>query len=525
MLIRPKAAGTNAKSRARAASPMVVAASRDVRLHAPARPWSVFHDVILSAAIFILAAIACGRVYRFPFDDEVFTLNLIRALHLRDMPGFFLNDGDVNPPLSYLLFYSGSAIGVGAAGLRWISLACTAGALAIWHWLTLSSLDEEIPVSTRLLIAVVFGLTPMALGQGDAMRWYPPFALAVAAAFLLYLRSPRRWMLGGIAMGIAADISFVAILPLLSICFHRYVVERKFLWKEDAAFFAFAGLLAIPGFISFAEFMLYFPLAPQLVPGVLKRVGITLLGFFGGCTLSLGQFWIEAPAIAAIAYLSYLAIVATPPASRARTLSIVVLLTTAGPALFTLIGFAEPRGYLFLAPMVSALVSLGIVYALENSLQLAPAACTALIVCAVSVCSHLRASDSPFKRNAAIPFRELIDFVRTNARGSTEVLTMEPTTAYELAGTAGLCIGEFEPSADSWYRNSCAAPKPQTVIVIKGYPLDRDDPVWRAKVEQAIAGKRPIAQAQFGQDQDADLKSWLTGAPLPRSLIEAVIYR
>jgi hypothetical protein len=37
--------------------------------------------------------------------------------------------------------------GTPVAGLRWVSTACTAGALAIWHWLTLRSLDEPVPDS------------------------------------------------------------------------------------------------------------------------------------------------------------------------------------------------------------------------------------------------------------------------------------------------------------------------------------------------------------------------------------------
>jgi hypothetical protein len=125
------------------------------------------------------------------------------------------------PPLSYLLFASALMAGTPVAGLRWVSTACTAGALAIWHWLTLRSLDEPVPDSTRLLIAVLFGLTPMAVSQGDALRWYPLFTLTVAITFLIYLRSSHRWFLSTITLGLCADTCFLAILPLAALLVHR----------------------------------------------------------------------------------------------------------------------------------------------------------------------------------------------------------------------------------------------------------------------------------------------------------------
>ncbi len=93
-------------------------------------------DQLGSVAIFIGVVLAAGRVYRFPFDDEITTLSAIKDISAHaGIARLWANRNEMNPTLSHLIFYAGSTIGLRTVSLRWISLGCTAGALAIWRWI------------------------------------------------------------------------------------------------------------------------------------------------------------------------------------------------------------------------------------------------------------------------------------------------------------------------------------------------------------------------------------------------------
>jgi hypothetical protein len=287
----------------------------------------------------------------------------------------YLLDGNVTKPaLSYLLFSSALMAGIPLVALRWISIACTASALAIWHWLTLSSLNEPLPDSIRLLIAVLFGLTPMAISQGDALRWYPLFTLTVAGAFLIYLTSAHRWFLSAITLGLCADTCFLAILPLSALLVHRYVIEQKFRWSEDLRFLLIGGVVAAPGAITFINILRGggWP-SSEFTPGFLRRIFDTSLGFFGAVTLGLSQAWIDVIAIVATVYLARSAL-RGPIKSPANRLCVLVLVTAGAAAIFTMIGLSKPRAYLYLAPMFSALTAVGVVRSIRSSPRLGTAA-------------------------------------------------------------------------------------------------------------------------------------------------------
>jgi hypothetical protein len=484
------------------------------------RPWL---DIVLSVSIFIAVSVACGRIYRFPFDDEIYTLRFVGNPHISNLPSYFLFTNDPTPPLTYLVYYGAVLGGFDQSALRWICIGYVAIALAIWHWLTLTMIEASKPV--RLLIAILFGLVPLALSQGDALRWYPMLTLAVAVAFFCYLRFPRRWYLSGIAFGLIGDVSFLAVLPLASVLFHRYAIERKFSWKEDLAFLSLGSLVAVPGFIAFGHIFSHQDLTKHFTNGLLRRMTETTLGFFGGVTLGVSQAWLVALVIAATIFLAYGAMVATRENQSARSFCSLVIITAASAAIFTMIGFSEPRGYLFLAPMVTAITSIGIASAMQTSPRVTAVAYAALLVTAISVAGNLRSSNTPFKRNAVIPYGEVIDFARSNQHGKTAVVTMDACTAYLLSSHPEFCVAEYEVYRNGWLDSSCPAGDGiDTVIVVKGDPLDENNPHWRDRVAEFIRGKQAIAQAHFGHDDDAHLKSRLSGRHLSPSLLDAVIY-
>ena len=91
--------------------------------------------------------------------------------------------------------------------MRLCSLAMTAAALVLFQllvltWIAQRNRKPNTP-ATRLIAVLLFSLTPLAVDQGDALRWYPPFALAVALFVTLYLapRSGLTRLWSGAALG------------------------------------------------------------------------------------------------------------------------------------------------------------------------------------------------------------------------------------------------------------------------------------------------------------------------------------
>ncbi len=486
----------------------------------------ISYDLGLSLSIFVLASLAAGRIYRWPFDDEVFTLQVIARYPFVDLAKRLLNGMDVHPPLSYMLFSVGFHAGMSAQQLRWISLACTAGGLGIWHWLTLESIDDgrPLPVAARLLIAMLFGLSPMALSQGDALRWYPPLTLLSAITFLVYLRSDR-WYLSGVSLGLAADVESLAIVLLFAIVVHRYLFDRKIRWREDATFALTTGISAIPSLITFVNILEQHSVAPQLTAGLSRRLLDTGLGFFGGVTLGLPQAWVVLLAAIATGYSTYFAIVFAKKNRFAQRILCLTLVVAAEDALLTLAGLSEPRAFLFLTPMITSVAAIGLAAAMVSLPELSAYMYALPLVASLFVIGSLRRTTTPFKRNSAIPFDEVIDFVKTNERGYTVILTSDLTVAFSFS-EPGICAELYQPWDSQWREPRCGGmDRIETVIVVKGAPLNEQDLGWRAGMARATFDKQLLARAHFGRDDDAGLKSRLTGVRLSPAILDAALYR
>jgi len=83
------------------------------------------------------------------------------------------------------------------------------------------------------------------------------------------------------------------------------------------------------------------------------RAALTdLLGFFGGDALGISQAWIVAPAVIVFAIAAASAIDRREPGKPVHLL----LLMLSGPAFMALAGFATPRSFLYLAPVVAGLM-------------------------------------------------------------------------------------------------------------------------------------------------------------------------
>ena len=153
-------------------------------------------------------------------------------------------------------------------------------------------------------------------------------------------------------------------------------------------------------------------------------------------------------------------------------------------------------------------------------------ACGAILVTGIAVAGNLQHSRHPFKRQVMVPFDEVIEFVHANESGTTADLTSDVTVDFLLAGERQLCVMRFEVWDGQWATLQCSlAPHLDTIIVIKGYPLDEQTPQWKNMVTRMLSGKTYVAEAAFGIDDDAELKRWLTRKPLSRTILSGSVYR
>jgi hypothetical protein len=318
-------------------------------------------DLLSTVVLFVSAGLLTGRVWRFPFDDEIYTLTLIEQQSARALLTVLPATRDVHPPLSYLVFHALYQLGLTDAGMRLCSLAMTALALLLIQVLVLTWITERdrtiVSPPTRLIAVLMFGLIPIAVSQGDALRWYPLFALQIALFVTLYL-APRRdatrlW--SGVALGLAGSTNFLAFLMVLALMVYRYVLQRQFRWPFDLTYWLLAGGTAVLGL-----YTAYWVLAHRLgqidtqFGSVLKSLPLDLLGFFGGDALGVSQAWLVAPTVAIFA----LAIISAIDRKRPGNPAHLPLLMLAATATMVLAGFAKPRSFLYLAPVVAALLTL-----------------------------------------------------------------------------------------------------------------------------------------------------------------------
>jgi hypothetical protein len=495
---------------------------------AAARAYAV--DVAGAVFLFVAASLTAGRVWRFPFDDEIYTLSTIERMSPLELLALFPARFDVHPPLSYLLFSGLQHLGAGASGMRLASLAMTALALALFHLSALTWMArgrEPIQLVNRLIALVLFGLCPLAVSQGDALRWYPLFAALFALFVTLYLagRNDAARLCSAVALGLAASTNLLAGPVALAFALYRYALQKRFAWRFDTAFWLItlaAGSLSVysAGALLFARFG---QVGSQLGNGILRAVLTDALGFFGGDALGLGQAWIVVPALA----IGALALYASSDRKRPSAPVHLLLLMLAAAALTIVPGFAKPRSFLYLAPVMTLLVVIYLDGLLRRG-QIGRALAATAVLAAVNVAAiaNISHNDHPFKRNAVIPYQSILDFIGANGSGQVLVVSTDPVIPWMLNHRAGAACASYFFAA----RNCLGAgARYDSVILVRGHSDKSASAATMRKFGESlaplIAGRQKIATMQAGHDEDAALKSRLTGVALDAAILTVDLYR
>lgn len=476
-----------------------------------------------------------GRVWRFPFDDELNILSPPECCHsTTELLTYYLKAGDIHPPLSFLLFHALQNLGLSESALRLCSIAMTALALALFQLIALTLVacrsGAAVSLATRLVTLILFGLSPLAIGQGDAIRWYPLFAMLVSLFVTLYLfggnRVARLW--SAVPLGLAASTDFIAIIVFAPFALYRYGLQRQFRASFDFVFglvvLLFAGLGIVSAYSVFAT-RLDQVIHTEFGHGVVEAVMSNVLGFFGGYGVGISQAWIIVPAVVIVAVAAFSEIDRTQPANPVHLFLLMLVAT----ALMVFPGFAKPRSFLYLAPVLAVPLTLYL-DRLARLVQTGRVMLLAALIFAPSVgtIANINFGTHPFKRNLVIPYQTIIDFIQVNKSGSVLVISTDLVSVWLLRQQRDRddrCVSYFL-SDDECLTSGRGY---DSIIVIAGYSERSADTTFMRRFDSALerlmAGRKKVATIHVGVDEDATMKSWLTGVLLDKNILTVDLYQ
>jgi hypothetical protein len=500
-------------------------------------------DLASSLILFLAACLMVGRVWRFPFDDELITLTAAQSHSVLDLMGYFLHGDGTHPPLSFLLYYMLHEMELSEAAMRLVSLGMTATALLLFHLLTLALMTQRtgaiVRPWTRLIAVLMFGLSPLALGQGDAIRWYPLFALLFSLFFVLYLAAGNQVSRLGSAvpLGLAASTNFTTAIVIIPFLVYRHWLERQFRLGFEALYWLIFSLFGSLGLITACSLFrnLFFAdsnvrnywrssVAIEFGAGPLRAAATNILGFFGGDALGVGQAWVILPVASITAIALVREIDRKTPANPVH----LFLLMFAAMALMVLPGFGKPRSFLYLAPVLAAILTFFLDRVGARNIGRAVLLASLILIASVGTIANVAHGTRPFKRNAMVPFADILDFIRTNEAGKTLIVSSDPVVVWELQrqnGPLDRCVSRFLAEASCFaadrHYDSIFVVFGQSNISRNAAAIQR----FQVKLNDVIAGRRKVATIHAGLDEDAEIKSQLVGVPLDKFILTVDLYQ
>jgi len=463
---------------------------------------------------FVLAALVIGwisgRLGQRIFDDEAISLAVIDGRSYGALLAFYLGGGDVHPPLPFLWLRLMHDLQVPIWLQRALSLAAASTGFALVLDLLWRRQPERL---LRMAAAALFLATPLLYGMGASLRWYPLLVLPTALAIWSLDRAERPTVPAAVAFGIAANISFLAIIPAFAYGLWRYAFARRFAVRLDGPFIAIAMLVALPGLIAFFSSAGHLP--AQADSNVLIALSTTALGVLGGYGLGLSHSLLAVP----LAVLLTAGVVAAFVALRQRpvgsllAIALVVLLSF---LVLTTLGVAKPRSFLFAVPFVLAAV-------LVAAGQLgwrwyAPATAAAAIGVTLAALWLLEASDRPFKRNLRIPDDAVLEVVHRFApKDGSVIVSSDPSLGWRLRQDGYCVIAASLPGG-------CARESAPVIVTIDDGTFTQR-PGFSNQLGKISLEHRLIHQQVFGDDEDGPTKTFLTGRLVPKWLASLAIYK
>jgi hypothetical protein len=348
--------------------------------------------------------------------------------------------------------------------LRCFSLICSTICIYLGTWIVLHSLQSQVQANVPWNIGaavLIIATTPLIVAQGDSIRWYPMFAAVVFLAFRCEARG-KLWHSAALA-GIGFSINLMGILiygAMVALRLWTHLKNRTASARVIAPESAYGLCFAVSGILGFASLLAILAEAPdsiavQFTTNPFIAIGQASLGLIGGYSLGILA---GLPVVAAYAALFLYA--AWGQRYAIATIAF-VLVPSFVPVLIVFAGFARPRAFLFLAVSCSMLLAVSVLYATGRR---------ALAIAGIAVVIHLlvlanrSGTIGVFKRNLAIPYEEISEFVAANLPGDGALITTDDVVAYTLLeGVRSLCVA-LE------IRARCLQSRHGVIITITGEP-------------------------------------------------------
>jgi hypothetical protein len=197
------------------------------------------------------------------------------------------------------------------------------------------------------------------------------------------------------------------------------------------------------------------------------------------------------------------------------------------PILMALAGFATPRSFLYLIPVVAGLITMYFDRQLrQGNVRSAISIVVFTVAVSVSAIANLISTTHPYKRNSVIPYQAIFDFIDQNANGRALVLSTDPVVPWVLrAASESRCAGYFFDVR----RCLQSGRRYDSIFVVFGHN-DRSGDIalmedFQILVGEVTAGRAKRASVPFGHDADAALKTRLTGVALDPAILTVDFYR
>jgi hypothetical protein len=204
-----------------------------------------------------------------------------------------------------------------------------------------------------------------------------------------------------------------------------------------------------------------------------------------------------------------------------------LLLMLGASALTPLAGLSEPRAFLFLAPMIAVLLTLFFDRLIRDGYAArALVLVTLVLTTSVTAVANVNFGAHPFKRNLVIPYQSILDFIANNEKGHVLVVSTDSVIPWLLEHAGGdRCIDFF------FKVRRCLAPAQRfdSIFVISGHSGDSADEAvmrqFQSFLADITAGRSKVATIGAGVDEDAALKSRLTGVHLDKTILTVDYYQ
>lgn len=471
---------------------------------------------LLAPLAFVLVSLYSGRVLRQPFDDEVYTLNLVDGASVGEISRAAVTGLDVHPLGAYVPFALLRALGLPDWGLHAASLlvSATAAALAAAIVMRLAErlLGRAPSTAEGTLLALATGLAPLLVAQGDVLRWYPLFALLTLASVTLLLRGAHRS--AGLLLGASASVNVIGFVDFAAIALVVATCPREGGLRRALAMLPPFALAALPGAINLAV-VLHKGMGADNLVSLPRAVTLMVTGFVGGQSLGLVQ---SVPVTVALAAL---VVLARRQAWRAVAgdfaWRLVAALFAVAVAL-TLAGLWKPRSVMYLAPLFAGILAAMLLAARDLRPATRSAAIAVLVLVQLVALPNLRGNDTPYKRSTTVPVENVLGLLEANGAQHASIWSIDPAIARAARGRLPLaCVAETDEQA-------ARCPETDRIVLVLGH--SSSDGLPEAFVERAARRLGPDArrvEVPFGLDEEAPLKSRLSGVPLSRFVTRVLL--